>query len=118
MGLQVRASPAGIQMNTFSSHFHASILPHKIASNHACALMNSYNEVILDAEFWTSHLPQVVEAIFFPATSAPGEALARRVRKSFQEAFNYPAHLPPLLRMNLEEGSNGNRMAPFELVED
>jgi hypothetical protein len=74
--------------------------------------------MILDAAFWTPHLPQVVEAIFFPATSVPGEALARRVRASFQEAFMYPADLPPLVRMNLDKGTNGNLMAPFELVED
>ena len=78
----------------------------------------SYNEVILDAAFWTPHLPQVVEAVFFPATSVPGEALARRVRDSFQEAFMYPAGLPPLVRMDLEHGINGNPLVPFELVED
>ena len=85
---------------------------------HAHALPHSYNEIIMDSAFWTPHLPQVVEAVFFPATSVPGEALARRVRDSFRETFMYPASLPPLVRMNLEEGINGDPMTPFELVED
>jgi hypothetical protein len=116
VGLQVRArrSLRAIQKDTSSSR----LLHPCIYSPSPRLSPRSYNELILDAAFWTPHLPQVVEAVFFPATSVPGEAQARRVRASFQEAFNYPAHLPPLVRMNLEEGTNGNLMAPFELVED
>lgn len=79
----------------------------------------NYNEVVLNAAYWTSHVPQVVEAVFFPATSVSGEAYARRVRAAFQRTFNRTDGTPPLVRLHLYGPDYDGALtdAPFELVD-
>lgn len=69
-----------------------------------------YNEIIVDYDVWTSHLPQTIRAVFFPAGEAEAEALSRRVHASFIQTFPQAAASTPLVSFNGE-----NLAAPFRL---
>ena len=56
----------------------------------------NYNEIILDAAFWVRALPGLIEAVYFPAGSARGEAAARRVHAAF--VASHSDLITPLVR--------------------
>ena len=62
----------------------------------------NYNEVILDAAFWARALPQLIAAVYFPANSPRGEAVARRVHAAFVAA--HADMVTPLVRYEHDAG--------------
>ena len=71
-----------------------------------------YNEIILKASHWTSRLPRIIQAVFFPSGSEHGEARARDVHLKFLTNFGVTRDTVPLVRLNLEELDS-----PFSIAE-
>ena len=77
----------------------------------------NYNEVVVNATVWQASMPDLIEAIFFPAGSTRGEARARAVHSAFLRAFGLndatSTRGPPLVRWWTSEP----RPSVFELVQ-
>jgi len=69
-----------------------------------------YNELVLSANVWVQHLPQIIEAIFFPKFAHDAEGKARSSLWRFH--MQYPGVFVPLVSLDL-----ANIDAPFEVVE-
>jgi hypothetical protein len=72
------------------------------------------NELVIQADVWVSRLPQLIEAVEFPAHASDAvKAAARRVHRAFRSAFGERADPTPLV-----EYDSTRRDAPFTLVLD
>ena len=71
---------------------------------------SSYNEVVVDSMFWSEHLPEAVEAIFYSA-GAPESAIsaARVAHQRFLARYGISADTFPLLVLD-----RANWESPFE----
>ena len=63
-----------------------------------------YNEILVDGDWWTAHLPDAVEAFFHGGESA----LAREQHRRFLQEFGLTADQVPLVRLDRR-----NWEAPF-----
>lgn len=102
----------------------AMLLAHErrtLTADTACGQRDcNYNEVVIDARAWNASLPDLIEAVFFPAGSNRGEVRARAVRHAFAAAYARTDGTPPLVRWWTESpvaGSPARGTHPvFELV--
>ena len=67
-------------------------------------------EIVVSAEWWNSHVPHLIEAVFFIAGRDDFAAEAWRVFRSFTKRF--PESPAPLVSMNTRRGVQ----EPFKLV--
>ena len=81
---------------------------------------NCYNEVVLDADAWDAHLPELVEAVAYPRGSSRAEIEARAAAARFLERFGRAVPLVEMaLRAHADPAAIGdeNASAVFTLVE-
>jgi len=71
--------------------------------------VTAYNELIVDGDHWTSHLPGIVEAFVITSGHEP-DALdkVRRMRQRFLQAYGLSATEAPLVTFD-----EANSHAPF-----
>ena len=69
-----------------------------------------YNEIVIDAEFWKSRLPFLIEAIFYPIGQPAAEERARKIHRKFLNAFRQQEVQTPLLSVDFK-----NSHIPFTL---
>lgn len=74
-------------------------------------LAKEYNELIVDGDHWTQHLPGIVEA-FVVTPEREGDVVAlQKTRERFLRTFGLSATAAPVVRFD-----GGNGRAPFSLV--
>jgi hypothetical protein len=79
-----------------------------------------YNELVLQGDVYSTHLPHVIEAFFFPENGdvhhrEGDERRARILQRRFARAYGLSAEMaPPLLAFDVQRAQSGR--APFRDV--
>ena len=73
-----------------------------------------YNELIVDGDHWTQHLPGIVEAFVITPEREGDVVELEKTRERFLRTFGLSATSAPVVRFD----PGGNGRAPFALVDE
>ena len=66
---------------------------------------SGYNELVMDADAWQDHMPQTIEAVFYPTHSSATRRAGRRPRRRTQvlREFGVSSDDYPLLKLDVSD---------------